>query len=283
MARFEKSRPKSAKPHAAVAPARPRGSTAPSIEDTMFFPRLRRHAKWMFVFLALVFGLGFVVFGVGAGGTGIGDILRGSGGSSGQSVSDARKETEARPKDAQAWRDYATALETEGQTAEAIVALNTAIDLNPKDETAYRELAGLHMSRATERQREAQLLQVRAAFQAPSQGFPSLTGPSGQSVFPDRIGTAVTSQASTEVSQALQDAQTEATLAVDAYKRLVALQPNDPNVQLELAQAAQQVGDAATAIAAYEKFLKLAPDDPSAGVVRQQLKQLRAAVSSTSG
>jgi tetratricopeptide (TPR) repeat protein len=283
MARFEKSRPKSAKPHAAVAPARPRGSTAPSIEDTMFFPRLRRHAKWMFVFLALVFGLGFVVFGVGAGGTGIGDILRGSGGSSGQSVSDARKETEARPKDAQAWRDYATALETEGQTAEAIVALNTAIDLNPKDETAYRELAGLHMSRATERQREAQLLQVRAAFQAPSQGFPSLTGPSGQSVFPDRIGTAVTSQASTEVSQALQDAQTEATLAVDAYKRLVALQPNDPNVQLELAQAAQQVGDAATAIAAYEKFLKLAPDDPSAGVVRQQLKQLRAAVSSASG
>ena len=87
MARFEKSRPKSAKPHAAVA-ARPRASTAPSIEDTMFFPRLRRHAKWMFVLLALVFGLGFVVFGVGAGGTGIGDIFRDQGGtSSGQSVS----------------------------------------------------------------------------------------------------------------------------------------------------------------------------------------------------
>ena len=66
---------------------------------------------------------------------------------------------------------------------------------------------------------------------------------------------------------------------MDAYKRLVALQPNDPNVQLELAQAAQQVGDAATAIGAYERFLKLAPDDPSAAVVREQLKQLRAAAS----
>ena len=120
MARFEKSRPKSAKPHAAVAPARPRGSTAPSIEDTMFFPRLRRHAKWMFVLLALVFGLGFVVFGVGAGGTGVGDIFRGSGGTSGPSVSSTRKATEERPKDPQAWRDYATALETEGNTAEAI-------------------------------------------------------------------------------------------------------------------------------------------------------------------
>src|SRR6187551_3383171 len=97
MARFEKSRPKSAKPHAAVAPARPRGSTAPSIEDTMFFPRLRRHAKWMFVFLALVFGLGFVVFGVGAGGTGIGDIFRDQGTSSGQSVSDARKNAAEHP------------------------------------------------------------------------------------------------------------------------------------------------------------------------------------------
>ena len=283
MARFEKSRPKSAKPHAAVAPARPRGSTAPSIEDTMFFPRLRRHAKWMFVFLALVFGLGFVVFGVGAGGTGVGDIFRDSNSSTAQSVSDARKKTEQRPEDAQAWRDYATALETEGQTAEAIVALNTAIDLKPKDESAYRELAGLHMSRATERQRDAQILQVRAAFRAPSQGFPLLASPAGQSIFPDRVSTAVNSQASGEISAALQDAQTEATLAVDAYKRLVALQPNDPNVQLELAQAAQQVGDAATAIAAYERFLKLAPDDPSADVVRQQLKQLRAAAASASG
>ena len=282
MARFEKSRPKSAKPHAAVAPAR-RGSTAPSIEDTMFFPRLRRHAKWMFVFLALVFGLGFVVFGVGAGGTGVGDIFRGSGGSSGQSVSDARKETEQRPKDVQAWRDYATALETEGQTAEAITALNTAIDLNPKDTSAYREVAGLHMTRATERQRDAQLAQIRAAFLAPSQGFVLLTAPSGQPILSDPIGTAVNAEASTGVTAALREAQTEATLAVDAYKRLVALEPNDPNVQLELAQAAQQVGDGQTAITAYETFLKLAPDDPSAGVVRQQLKQLRASVAAASG
>jgi len=275
MARFEKSRPKSAKPHAAVAPARPRGSTAPSIEDTMFFPRLRRHAKWMFVFLALVFGLGFVVFGVGAGGTGVGDIFRDSNSSTAQSVSDARKKTEQRPKDAQAWRDYATALETEGQTAEAIVALNTAIDLKPKDESAYRELAGLHMSRATERQRDAQILQVRAAFRAPSQGFPLLTSPAGQSIFPDRVSTAVNSQASGEISAALQDAQTEATLAVDAYKRLVALQPNDPNVQLELAQAAQGAGDFATAVTAYESFLRLAPSDPTAPEVKRILRQLR--------
>ena len=249
----------------------------------MFFPRLRRHAKWMFVLLALVFGLGFVVFGVGAGGTGVGDIFRDSGGSSGPSVSSTRRATEERPKDPQAWRDYATALETEGNTAEAIVALNTAIDLNPKDANAYRELAGLHLSRATERQRDAQLAQVRAAFLAPSQSFSAFVGSAGRNALDDPVANAVNSEASQRVNAALQDAQTEATLAVDAYKRLVALQPNDPNVQLELAQAAQQVGDATTAIAAYEKFLELAPDDPSAAVVRQQLKQLRGAASASSG
>ena len=70
--------------------------------------------------------------------------------------------------------------------------------------------------------------------------------------------------------------------AVDAYKKIAKLQPNDPNIQLELAQAAQQAGDAATAIAAYTTFLKLAPDDPNASIVKQQLKQLKQ-TSSTSG
>ncbi|HEY6076724.1 MAG TPA: tetratricopeptide repeat protein, partial [Gaiella sp.] len=73
------------------------------------------------------------------------------------------------------------------------------------------------------------------------------------------------------------------TQAVDAYRRLVALQPDDPNVQLELAQAAQQTGDSATAIGAYERFLKLAPDDPSAPIVREQLKQLRQSAATGAG
>ena len=276
MARFEKSRPKGTKPHAAVAPARPRGSTAPSIEDTMFFPRLRRHAKWMFVFLALVFGLGFVVFGVGAGGTGIGDIFRDQGGtSSGQSVSDARKGAEERPKDPEAWRNLATALQTEGDTAGAISALDRAIALRPKAPDAYRELAGLHLTRASEYQQELQQTQVRAAFRAPGLNFPSLTDTSGQPTLTDPLASAVSSGATDDLTALYQQAAGEAAQAVQAYQKLAELQPNDPNVQLELAQAAEQTGDSVTAIAAYQKFLSLAPDDPNASVVRAQLKQLR--------
>ena len=279
MARFEKSRPKSPKPHAAVA-ARPRASTAPSIEDTMFFPRLRRHAKWMFVLLALVFGLGFVLFGVGAGGVGVGDIFRDSGGTSAQSVSDARAKTEETPKNPQAWLDLSTALQTEGETEEAIAALEQAISLAPKDPDPYRQLAGLHLSLATKRQQDAQIAQAIGAYRAPSQTFLLFTAPGGQAVLTDPIGLGVTSQVSQRATTAYQDAQSQAVLAVDAYEQLAKLQPDDPNVQLELAQAAQQTGDAATAIAAYEQFLKLAPDDPNAAIVKQQLKQLRAAAAS---
>jgi Flp pilus assembly protein TadD len=274
MARFEKSRPKSPKPHAAVA-ARPRASTAPSIEDTMFFPRLRRHAKWMFVFLALVFALGFVVFGVGAGGTGIGDIFRDQGTSSGQSVSDARQSAQEHPKDPQAWRDLSTALQTEGDTAGAIDALNRSITLRPKAPDAYRELAGLHLTRASEYQQQLQQAQITAAFRAPGLAFPSLTTKSGQATLEDPLSNAVSSGVTDEVSALYQQAAAEAAAAVEAYTKLARLQPNDPNVQLELAQAAQQTGDSVTAIAAYEKFLRLSPDDPNASVVRAQLKQLK--------
>ena len=44
----------------------------------MFFMRLRRSTKPVFIFLALVFALSFVFLGVGSGSSGIGDLLRGN-------------------------------------------------------------------------------------------------------------------------------------------------------------------------------------------------------------
>ena len=287
MARFDKSSPKSPSTDAAVA-ARRRNSTAgkqgTSIEDTMFFPRLRRHAKWMFVFLALVFGLGFVVFGVGAGGVGVGDVLRDSGGGSAQSVGDARSATEDDPNDVTAWRDLSTALQTEGETDEAIVALETAATLAPKDASIQRELASLYLTQAQEKQTEAQLAQLRAAYGAATWNFPaSLVTASGTPVLPDPIGRAVNAIASQRTNDALTASSAAAASAVAALKKVAALSPDDPNVQLELASTAEQAGDAATAIAAYERFLVLAPDDPNASIVEQQVKQLKQASAASSG
>ena len=285
MARFDKSSTKRPQQDAAVAATRrAKKSTAPSIEDTMFFPRLRRHAKWMFVFLAVALGGGFVLFGVGAGGTGVGDILRGGGGASGvPSISSAQKKTEENPKDVQAWRDLSTALQTDGQTDKAIAAQKRVVVLVPKDSDALRELSGLYLAQAVAKQQEAQSVQLRASYQGAGQGFPgSLISAQGQSLLDDRISAVLNATSSTEVQSLLAAAQASAGEAVTAYKRIVALQPGDPNVQLELAQAAQQAGDTTTAIAAYTAFLELAPDDPSAPIVKQQLKQLKQ-TSATSG
>ena len=282
MARVDRRRSKGAKPNAGVTKASARTSAmAPTIEDTMFFPRLRRHAKWMFVFLALMFAVGFVGFGVGAGGTGIGDILRSSGSSDLPSVSDARKKTTANPYDAQAWRDLSTALQTEGQTNEAIVALKTYSSLKPGDVEARRELAGLYLALATAKAREVQSLQLQAAFAGASQNFPGSLTVNGTSIVDDKIGKAVNAKASEKISAAIEASNAAATDAVATYEQIADLQPNDPNVQLELASTAEQSQNFEVAITAYERFLKLAPDDPNAPIVKTQLKKLRSQVSAS--
>jgi len=238
----------------------------------------------MFVFLALIFGLGFVVFGVGSDqGTGIGDLFRdGSGTSNGISVSEARDQVEKRPKSAEAQRNFATALQEDGQTDEAIVVLNRYLELAPKDKEALQELAGLHLGRATALARDAQEAQVRASYLTFGSTFSTpLDIGNGATVGPDPIDQAVSTQASQAVSQAYSAAQASFQKAEETYDRLAAVAPRDPNVQLELAQAAQQSGDYAKAITAYEKFLKLAPDDPTAPIVKQQITQLKAAQAAT--
>ena len=282
MARFDKSSTKRPRQDAAVATGRrAKRSTAPSIEDTMFFPRLRRHAKWMFVFLAVALGGGFVLFGVGAGGTGVGDILRGGGGSSGApSVSKAEKKTEENPKDVEAWRELSTALQTDGQTDKAIAAQEQVVVLAPKDADALRELAGLYLAQANAKQQEAQILQVQAAYAGAGDDYPgAFASPAGQSLVNDSISVAITAQSSTKLQALVSAAQAASAAGVDAYRKVAILSPGDPNVQLELAQTAQQAGDTATAIAAYKAFLKLAPDDANAPIVKQQLKQLAASAS----
>jgi Flp pilus assembly protein TadD len=243
----------------------------------MFFPKLRRNAKWVFLFLALVFALGFVGFGVGAGGTGIGDILRGSGGSGLPSASKAQERVNENPKDPQAWRELATALQAQARTDEAIEALQGYVALKPKDEKALRELAALYLVQLGDAQREYQLAQLRAAYLAPSAAYFQSITLGGRPLDLDPIAEAVTSATSSETDAALSKGQTAAQSSVDTYKRIAALEPDDPSVQLQLGDAAANAGDSDTAIAAYQKYVDLVPaDDPTARRVKRLIKQLNA-------
>jgi tetratricopeptide (TPR) repeat protein len=240
----------------------------------MFFPRLRRHAKWMFLFLALAFALGFVGFGVGAGGIGVGDVFRDAGGGSGvPSISDAQQRVLDNPKDAQAFKDLATAHQADGNTDEAIEAMESYVALKPKDADGFRELAALYLQKATAAQERGQIYQVRSDYLAPGTIRDTIFQLKGSPLTPDPITNAVSTAYDQELSAAASEIQTASAQAVEQYKQIAELQPKDPTVQLELAQAAESANDVATVIAAYEAFLKLAPDDPTAPEVRRLLKQ----------
>jgi len=234
----------------------------------------------MFVLLALVFGLGFVIFGIGSDqGTGIGDILRDRGGNASgiPSVGDARERVEKNPRDADAKLQLATALEAEGQTAEAIVVLGEYTNLRPNDQGALRQLASLYLTQAQEAQRRAQAAQDLARYRSMGGAFAeALKLNDSETLGQNPIDEAVSAEANEIISVQYARAQEGYAKAVQVYERLVEAAPRDPNARLELAQTAQQAGDVTKAIAAYEEFVKLAPDDPSTPLVQEQIKQLKA-------
>lgn len=277
--------------HAAVAaPARKQKEKPPQWQEELFFQRLRTHAKWAYVGLAVAFVLGFVLLGVGSGATGVSDALQNlfTRSSGGTSISKLQKKTESHPQDAKAWRDLATALEQKQKTDEAVSALERYTALRPKDQGALAELASNYNTLAQRYAQDYTAAQTEASLQSsPGAAFgPPSTTPLGRAyadptALKDPIADAVQKQSSEKQSTAygkFQDAQKK---AEDVYKRLVRLSPNDATTQIQLGQAAQAAGDTKVAIAAFEKFLKLAPTDPLAPQVKQALKGLKTAPSFT--
>jgi cytochrome c-type biogenesis protein CcmH/NrfG len=275
------------RPRPAKAQPTPRAARKPPVaEQTMFFMRLRRSTKPVFIFLALVFALSFVFLGVGSGSSGIGDLLRGnfhifgSGSSSGTSVSGAQKRIQKNPKDAAAYHDLARAYETKGDTAKAIDALNTYTKLRPKDTSALTELSGQYLSQADAARQQAIAAQS-ALTTAPLFNPYPVSGKLATAVGQNPITQVSTSGAQTAFTTAYQKMLSAYTSAVGAYKRLAKRTPNDPTVQLQLASTAESANDAKTAITAYKRFLRLAPDDPSAPSVKQHVKQLQSSLKPT--
>ena len=282
MARGTQHRKRRPTANAGVAPQPKAKSKKPkheSWEDQLFFSRLRAHAKWVFVLLAIVFAFSFVIFGVGSGSTGIGDVLgnffSGSS-SSGPSASSLQKKARERPKDAAVWRELATALEQKDDTEQAIAALARYTALKPKDDGALQELGGLYLRRADDFAQQYVEAQSKAQALAPSTTFePSASSPLVQAL-QDPIETGVSTSTGKATSEAYAKYIETQRQAVVVYKRLAALNPKDATNQYRLAQVAQAAGNSSEAITAYKNFLVLAPDDSLAPAARKALKQLTA-------
>jgi tetratricopeptide (TPR) repeat protein len=245
----------------------------------MFFPRLRRQAKWVFVLLVLVFTLGFVIFGVGSGGgIGLGDLFNSNNNSKASvSETDARKRIQKNSKDAQAYRDLATALETKGDLTGAVAALRHFTKLRPQNVDALTDLAGLYTAEGSRLQPQIQTAQagtngtLDAAFNA------GIHFNGQEAVSPNPIFTAVSAVRNNRLTELYTSQQKDFTNAEVVYEQIVKISPKDATAQLNLGQVAQQAGDTTAAIAAYQRFIQLAPDDPTTPIVKQQIKQLRQA------
>ncbi|HEX5467478.1 MAG TPA: tetratricopeptide repeat protein [Gaiellaceae bacterium] len=255
--------------------------SASSAEDLMFFPKLRRRAKWVFLLLAIAFALGFVAFGVGTGvsGTSIGDVLRDFFTDSGSGAGDldsARKTAEANPKDADAQIAYANALQAAGQSTQAVDVLQKYTTENPKDANALRQLATLWGAIAVKARNEAQRASVDAAQASLARAPAPSDSPFLQQVQQNKIADVISTDANNRASSANLRAQNAYREAAKSYEQLTLLTPDDPSVFLQLGVASQSAADYDSAIAAYDRFLELAPDDASAPLVKRELKVLKA-------
>ena len=255
---------------------RKRHASGGNPNQQLFFSKLRRRAKPAYLILAILFAVTFAFLGVGSGSnSGLDQLFSGLNifGGGGNSVSKALKEVKNHPTDPKGFRDLATAYESKGDTANAITALERYTSLKPKDAKVWSELGGLQLAQAQDYVTQYQNASSAQQLAAPDAGFRP-TGKLGTAVGNDPIEQAQSSTAGTATSSLYQQATGAYGNAVNSYKTLVKLQPDNANAQFQLAQAAQTSGDRTTAVAAYKAYLKLDPGSSTASQIRQLIKQL---------
>jgi Flp pilus assembly protein TadD len=243
----------------------------------LFFMRLRRQAKWVYVLLAVLFALTFAFLGVGSGqGSGLDQLFNGLNifHSGGNAVSKAQKEVQKHPTDPKGYRDLATAYEAKGDAAGAITALQGLTRLKAKDAAAWSELAGLQMSQA-----QTYLSAYQAAYQnrqlaAPSSAFTPTSGKVATILGTNRVEQVAAQRIDTQVQNLQSQTQLAFNNAVSSYDQVTQITPKDANAWFQLAQAAQQAGSYTQAVTAYKRYLVLDPTSPNKGQILQLIKQL---------
>jgi tetratricopeptide (TPR) repeat protein len=244
----------------------------------MFFPKLRRRAKWVFLLLAIAFAGGFIFFGVGAGGSGIGDyfsdLFNRQAGTGAPDVEAAEERVAENPNDPAARLELARAYQADGQVDAAIGAFERYTSQTPRDTDALSALAALYAQKVQAAQRRAEAATAEATEASLQQQF-APTDPFTQALAENRINESLSTAAEERAQTAQAEAQRLARQQMAVYEELTLLVEDDPLVFLQFAQAAEVAQDYETAIAAYENFLEQAPDDQSAEQVRERIKLLR--------
>jgi tetratricopeptide (TPR) repeat protein len=256
-------------------------------EDDLFFSRLRRHAKVIYVLLAIVFAAGFVVLGVGSGSSGVADVLSnifhgGSGTSLSSQIKSDQKKIAAHPRNTEAYLDLATLYQQKQDQAAATATLESALKVKPKDLDVLSRLASIYQSQAETARTAAGDAQASLASENATPPGVDVNSTFGQAFTADPLSQTLKTQA----TDAFTKMGTAFTKAEDGYKRLATAArgtSEEANAQLQLASIAKdtlqvtgQTKDAALAIAAYKRYLKLEPNGVQATLAKQTITQLQA-------
>jgi tetratricopeptide (TPR) repeat protein len=267
-----------AQPPKARARGRRRHSSGGNPNQDLFFVRLRRHQKWIYAMLAVVFGLSFVLVGVGSGnGGGLqqlwNNIFGGNGG--GTSISKAQDEVKKNP--AQGYLDLATAYSENSNPGLSIQAYHNYLKVKPKDADTWALVGGLELSQGSKYSTQSQNAQQAAQLADPSAPFlPG--GTLGSAVGQNPAYAGASTAASTRTSTLFQKAQNEYTAAVSDYQAAVKLRPKNPAYLIELAQSGINAGNAKVALHALQTYLKVNPTAPNKKSIQNEIKALRAQV-----
>ena len=246
----------------------------------MFFPKLRRRAKWVFLFLALMFAFSFVFFGVGAGGSGIGDyisdLFNRPVSSDTPALDDAQKAAIENPNDPGAQLELAQAAQAEGQTQVAISAYEKYRTMRPEDPDALRTLAALYGAQIAAAQQRAAV----ASGQAAEASLPKTLAPEDsqflQELTTNPLTASLSAQAQARADAATADVRRLGFAQVAVFSKLTELVKDDPLIFLQYANAAEIAQDYQSAVGAYESYLDLQPNSPNAEQVQQRIDTLKA-------
>jgi cytochrome c-type biogenesis protein CcmH/NrfG len=253
----------------------------------MLFERIRRTQKPVFIFLGVMFGLGFVALGVGqgSGGINIGDLFSSSSSSSSASVSGLQSQVQSHPKDAGAWLRLARAYEANNQMNQAISSFQTYLGLKPKDQGALSSTSTLLEQRGQQTATKVQQAQAAAAAYTQAEGATAATSL--------KLGAALThpllttlAQPATTLAQTLEtSAVTDFAEAMTMRQTLVKLSPKNADYQILLARDAYATQSYATVAKALQAYLTLSPNLTAAQKkqIRQEIVQFKLAAKTSPG
>jgi tetratricopeptide (TPR) repeat protein len=261
----------------ATARARERGrrkhSGGGNPNQELFFMRLRRGQKWVFVLLAVVFAATFVGVGVGSGsGAGLSQLYTGLFGGGGSDVSKAKDEIKNNPT--KGYLDLARAYETKGQTAQAVIAFQSYLALKKNDANVWGELGGLELAQAQTYATQYQNAQQAAQLADPSQAFQP-TGTLSTALGANPVYSSASQNASTQTTALYSKATTALNNAVSDYKKVTTIRPKDPTGWQQLATAAENAGNYPLAVTGWQNYLKYYPSSPQRSQIKARIKQLQ--------